>query len=53
MKSLNKYEKQILLAYGKGELLSTAPTKEEKKLFVAAAKATSLPHRPVRQQATS
>jgi hypothetical protein len=43
MKNLDKYEKQILSAYEKGELVSTSPTEEEKKLFMAAAKATSIP----------
>lgn len=43
IKKPDKYEKKIQLAYGKGDLVSTSPTEEEKKLLMAAAKATPIP----------
>jgi len=42
MKKLNSYEKDVLAAYEKGELKSTAPSKAKLTKFKAAATATFL-----------
>ena len=43
----DKYERDVLEAYEKGELVSTVPGKKEKDTFKAAAQATSLKDRRV------
>ena len=53
MKKTDKFENEILRAYESGELVSTSPTSEDKKLFKAAAKATSLKDRRVNIRLTS
>jgi len=47
MKKTDKFEKDVLEAYEKGEVVSTAPSKEEKEKFKAAAQATFVKNRRV------
>lgn len=47
MKKLNKFEKEILAEYDKGELKSTAPSKARLTKFKAAASATFLKEKRV------
>jgi len=47
MKKIDDFEKDILGAYEKGELISTKPSKTEKEKFKAAAQATFLKDRRV------
>lgn len=47
MKKTDKFEKDVLEAYEKGELISTAPSKKEKEKFKAAAQATFVKDRRV------
>lgn len=47
MKKADKFEKDLLEAYEKGELVSTAPSKKEKEKFKAAAQATFVKARRV------
>jgi predicted DNA binding CopG/RHH family protein len=47
MKKYDDFEKDVLGAYEKGELISTKPSKQEKEKFKAAAQATFLKDRRV------
>ena len=47
MKKYDDYEKDILGAYEKGELISTKPSRQEKEKYKAAAQATFLKDRRV------
>ena len=47
MKKLDEFEKDILDAYEKGDLISTKPPKQEKEKFKSAAQATFLKDRRV------
>lgn len=47
MKKMNEFEKEILGAYQKGELISTKPSVQEKEDFKVAAQATFIKDRRV------
>ena len=47
MKKLDEFEKDILDAYEKGELISTKPSRQEKEKYKAAAQSTFLKDRRV------